>query len=247
MKIIISPAKKMHTDSDSIAPSLLPQFIDQTEKIKDYLQSLSYDELKTLWKCNDQIALENTERLQHMDLYANLTPAILAYDGIQYQYMAPDVFTTEEFAYVEDNLRILSGFYGVLRPLDGIVPYRLEMQAKTQLPGNLYRFWGDQLYQAVLDESHIIINLASKEYSKCIERYLTDNDHMITCFFGDYNKQNKLVSKGVYAKMARGEMVRYMAVNHVTDPEQLKDFHELNYVYQHDLSTDDLYVFVRQA
>ncbi|MBO6047028.1 MAG: peroxide stress protein YaaA [Erysipelotrichaceae bacterium] len=247
MKIIIAPAKKMRVDTDSIAPSALPQFLDQTRMILDYLKSLSYDELKKLWQCNDQIAQENYERLEVMDLTRNLTPAILAYDGIQYQYMAPSVFTAEEFQYVEDNLRILSGFYGLLKPLDGVTPYRLEMQARTKLPGNLYNFWNDKIYQALIDDSRIIINLASKEYAKAVERYLTEDDLMITCFFGEYNKSGKLVAKGVYAKMARGEMVRFMATHHVTDPEQIKAFHELGYVYNDELSTNKEYIFIRQT
>ena len=107
-----------------------------------------------LWQCNDKIAELNFQRFSRMDLTRNLTPALLSYEGIQYQYMAPQVFTEQEWAYAQEHLRILSGFYGVLRPLDGVVPYRLEMQAKTgraQVPGctlpgmppaSLYDFWG---------------------------------------------------------------------------------------------------------
>ena len=147
-----------------------------------------------------------------MDLTKNLTPALLAYDGIQYTYMAPAVFEDGQFDYVQEHLRILSGFYGVVKPLDGVVPYRLEMQAKAAVSGhkNLYDFWGDSLYQEVMDESGILINLASKEYSKCIEKYLRPEDRYITCIFGEL-EGGRVVQKGVYAKMARGEMVRFMA------------------------------------
>ena len=107
-----------------------------------------------------------------------LTPAILAYDGIQYTYMAPDVFEQQYFDYVQEHVRILSGFYGSVKPLDGVVSYRLEMQAKAKIDGckNLYEFWCDSLYREVLPEGRIIINLASKEYSKCVEKYLQPQD-----------------------------------------------------------------------
>ena len=172
MRIIISPAKQMRVDTDSFVCTELPVYTDRAEILKDWIQSLSYEEQKTLWACNDKIARQNAERFAHMDLTKNLTPALLAYDGIQYTYMAPAVFEDGQFDYVQEHLRILSGFYGVVKPLDGVVPYRLEMQAKAAVSGhkNLYDFWGHSLYQEVMDNSRILINLASKEYSKCIEK-----------------------------------------------------------------------------
>ena len=132
MRIIISPAKKMKVDTDSFPYRDLPVFLSNTEEICGELQSMSYEELKKLWKCNDQIAQLNVRRLQDMDLYNRLTPAVLAYEGIQYQYMAPGVFTDQEYAYIQEHLRILSGFYGILRPFDGVTPYRLEMQRSNR-------------------------------------------------------------------------------------------------------------------
>ena len=187
MRIIISPAKQMRVDTDSFVCKELPVFTDRAEILKDWIRSLSYEEQKTLWACNDKIARQNAERFAHMDLTKNLTPALLAYDGIQYTYMAPAVFEDGQFDYVQEHLRILSGFYGVVKPLDGVVPYRLEMQAKAAVSGhkNLYDFWGHSLYQEVMDNSRILINLASKEYSKCIEKYLRPEDRYITCVFGE--------------------------------------------------------------
>ena len=181
-----------------------------------------------------------------MDLRKNLTPALLAYDGIQYTYMAPAVFEDGQYDYVQENLRILSGFYGIVKPMDGVVPYRLEMQAEAAVAGhkNLYDFWGDSLYREVLDDSRLIINLASKEYSKCIEKYLQPDDRFITCVFGE-PEGNKIVQKGVYAKMARSEMVRFMAANGITKPEQIKAFDWSGYQFRDDLSSDKNYVFVR--
>ena len=132
MKIIISPTKKMRVETDSLPWQDLPLFLDKTEQIYKVLQSTPANELQKIWKCNDKIAALNVERIQNMDLYHGLTPAILAYEGIQFQYMAPGVFTEAEFEYIQEHLRILSGFYGVLRPFDGVTPYRLEMQAKLR-------------------------------------------------------------------------------------------------------------------
>ena len=210
------------------------------------MQEQSHEDLQKLWACNDKIAAQNFDRLDHMDLYHRLTPAILSYEGIAFQYMAPAVFEYGHFDYVQNHLRILSAFYGALRPMDGVTPYRLEMMAKAAIGNhkNLYDFWGDRLYKAVRDESGIIINLASKEYSKCVEKYLGDRDRYITITFCEQSK-GKLVTKGTYAKMARGEMVRYMAENHIEDPEEIKGFDHLGYVFREDLSSDTEYVFER--
>ena len=142
MRIIISPAKKMKVDTDSFAPYALPQFLAETQQLKEALQKLSGRELQALWRCNDAIAKLNVERLRAMDLHSRLTPAILAYEGIQYRYMAPGVFEDRQFSYIQEHLRILSGFYGMLRPFDGVTPYRLEMRAKLSLNGHkdLYDF-----------------------------------------------------------------------------------------------------------
>lgn len=246
MKILLSPAKKMNVNTDDLAPLGLPVFMEQTEEILRFLQGLSYAEAKKLWVCNDRIAEQNYDRLKSMDLYHRLTPAILSYEGIAYQYMAPVVFESGEFAYVQEHLRILSAFYGVVKPMDGVTPYRLEMQAKAKVAGtkDLYEYWGDKLYQEVLDDSHIIINLASKEYSRCIEKYLLPEDIYITCVFGEISG-GKIVQKGVYAKMARGEMVRFMAEKQIKDPDEVKKFDRLGYKFRADLSDERTFVFLK--
>ena len=124
MRIIIAPAKKM-TSEAALAYQDLPVFIDRAEQLRDWIRALSYAEQKKLWACSDAIAEQNAERFAHMDLRRGLTPALLAYDGIQYTYMAPAVFEDGHLDYVQEHLRILSGFYGVLKPFDGVVPYRL--------------------------------------------------------------------------------------------------------------------------
>lgn len=120
MKLIISPAKKMNQREDELEISGMPPFMEQTGQILQYMRGLTRGEAQKLWKCNDSIADLNYERFLHMDLNSRLTPAILSYEGIQYQYMAPSVFQSGELDYIQNHLRILSGFYGILRPLDGI-------------------------------------------------------------------------------------------------------------------------------
>lgn len=246
MRVIISPAKKMRVDTDTFICSDLPVFLPKAEILMNYIRSLSYAEQKALWACNDKIALENAERFAGMNLRDALTPAILAYDGIQYASMGPSVFEDDQFDYVQRHMRILSGFYGVLKPMDGVVPYRLEMQAKAKVAGtrNLYEFWGEELYREVVDDSGIIVNLASVEYSRCIEKYLSPRDRFITCVFGQLER-GKVVQKGVYAKMARGDMVRYMAEIEAEAPEQLKAFDRSGYCFDEARSTETEYVFIR--
>lgn len=247
MRIIISPAKKMNVDDDSLEFVDLPIFLKESNYLKEWMQELSFEEAKALWGCNEKLAEKNYNNLMNMNLETRLTPAILAYEGIQYQYMAPSVFENKMFSYVQNNLRILSGFYGVLKPMDGVVPYRLEMQAKTNIDGvkGLYDFWGSRLYEEVIDDTHIIVNLASKEYSKCIEKYLKPEDHYVTCVFGEISN-GKVVQKGTYAKMARGEMVRFMAENNISELEDIKEFNRLGYKYSVEQSTDVQYVFVKE-
>ena len=247
MRIIISPAKKMNVDTDTLEAIGTPVFLEKTTRILEWIKKLSFWEAKALWGCNDKIAEQNFRRFSEMDLYNNLTPAILSYEGIQYRYMAPAVFEDGMLAYVREHLRILSGFYGVLKPMDGVTPYRLEMQAKAGIDGkkDLYEFWGSRLYDEVTNQDHTIINLASKEYSKCIEHYLQPEDIFITCIFGELSG-GKVVQKGTYAKMARGEMVRFLAERRAEQPEEMKEFDRLGYEFAEGLSSETEYVFLRK-
>lgn len=248
MRIIISPAKKMNVDTDSFPYRDLPEFLTSTEELCREMQSMSYEELKKLWKCNDQIAQLNVRRLGDMDLRKGLTPAVLAYEGIQYQYMAPGVFTDGAYAYIQEHLRILSGFYGILKPFDGVAPYRLEMQAKLNIGQykDLYAYWGDRLAKALFAETGCILNLASKEYSICISKYLPASVRFITCVFGE-EKSGKVIEKGTMCKMARGEMVRFMAQNQIQTPEQIRSFDRLNYRFDGVRSDESTYVFLRKG
>ncbi len=247
IKIIISPAKKMRQDTDTLACQGLPVFLGEAEELGEYVKSLSFQEAKNLWKCNDKITELNVERFARMDLRKDLTPALLAYEGIQYQYMAPAVFEEQSFAYAREHLFILSGFYGVLRPFDGVVPYRLEMQAKIEF-GNyrsLYDYWGGKIAREVCQDAEIILNLASKEYSKCVSSHLPAGKHFLTCRFGEC-REGKIVETGTKVKMARGEMVRFLAQNGVEDLEGVKEFCGLGYRYEEEFSDKNTYVFLSE-
>lgn len=246
INIIISPAKKMNICDDDLSPSSIPCFMDKTNILYNILKDFSYEDLKKLLVCNDKIAELNYDRYMNMDLKKGFTPAILSYEGIQYKYMSPYSFSTEEFDYISKHLKILSGFYGILKPFDGITPYRLEMQAKLKVNDSkdLYSFWDDSLYNEVTKDCNIILNLASNEYSKTIEKYLTKSDRFVTCVFGEL-KDSKIKVKATEAKMARGLMVRYLATNNIHNIEDIKNFSDLSFSYSKSHSSENELVFLK--
>ena len=247
MRIIISPAKKMVEDFDTFAPAGLPAFLPEAERLLAALRALTSEELKKLWGCNAAIAALNVERLAHMDLRRAQTPALLAYEGIQYRYLAPGVLEEAALGYVAEHLRIVSGFYGLLRPFDAVTPYRLEMQAKLAVDGHrdLYGFWGNRLGTALGAETDTVVDLASKEYSRAVLPHLPPETQVVTCVFGEL-KAGRVVEKGTLCKMARGEMVRWMAQRRVTEPAALGSFSALGYRYDPTRSSADRLVFLRE-
>lgn len=239
MKIIISPAKKMCLSEDHDFSLTQPTFQSEHDELLSRLLNKTKDELLDLYHCSAK-TLEpvwQNLQLQKDGITLPKSPALLCYEGIAFQYMAPGVFSNDQWDYVNEHLRILSAMYGVLRPLDGIEPYRLEMQQR--LDGSLYEFWGSKLVEQLNDDT--IINLASKEYSKAISTY----QKLIDIRFFELD-QGKYKEKGVYAKMARGAMVRWLAQNQIEDPLQLQQFNEMNYRFDPESSNDHLYVFVRR-
>lgn len=240
MKIIIAPAKKMRVDQDSFAVETMPVFLDNAKILWDFLKSRNFAQLKEIWKANDKIIRENMERLKYEDLKRKLTPAMMAYTGIQYQYLAGDVLEQAGLDYLQENLRILSALYGILRPFDGIVPYRLEM--KAGMTGfrdySLYHFWGDSIAQEIFKDD-VVINLASKEYSRLIEPYVQDNQRFITITFLEKRK-DKWRQIATHAKMARGAMVHYMAQNQIKNIDELKQFHDFGYQYDKSSPKDEI-------
>ena len=247
MRLILSPAKKLREDPDFLPPRGRPALLEQAKFLASHLKSLDYPALKRVLACNDAIAQHNYERYQSMDLDRPGDPAILCYDGIQYQYMAPRLFTQAQFDYVQDHVRILSGLYGVLRPFDGVIPYRLELGARLQTPfcDSLYHYWGDTLFHTVLSGGeNTILNLASNEYARALRPYVGPGVRFIDVIFGELDGE-RLVEKGVYVKMARGEMVRYLAEHNAQAPEDAQSFDRMDYRFSPERSTGTRYVFLR--
>lgn len=249
MRMIISPAKKMNVDTDTAPCRDMPRYLLQARELMEYMKGLDYGRCKAIWKCSEKLADLNYARFQQMDLERNLTPAILSYEGIQYQYLSPKVLEEEALVYLEEHLRILSGFYGMLRPFDGVAPYRLEMQARLggEKIDSLYDYWGDRLARQLFAEDRLVLNLASKEYSKCISAYLKQwpKAQFVTCVFGELIGE-KVVEKGTLAKMARGEMVRFLARRQAEDLETVKEFDCLDYRFDKERSDERTLVFIKE-
>ena len=244
MKVIIAPAKIMKIDRDSFPIQSKPQFLDKTRILERFLKSRSNEQLKDLWHASENVTKQSILQLENMNLDERLTPAILAFSGIQYQYMAPDLFTQPALDYIQNNLRILSGFYGMLRPFDGVCPYRLELN--TKMVGfrdySLYHFWGSDIAENLFQEDNIVIDLASKQYTRLVKPYLSQGRQLITVDFQEL-KNGKWKTVGVHAKMARGEMVRYIAEKQIKNPTDLQDFNDFEFQFEPDVSTKDHYVF----
>ena len=244
MKIIIALAKIMKIDRDSFPIQSKPQFLDKTRILERFLKSRSNEQLKDLWHASENVTKQSILQLENMNLDERLTPAILAFSGIQYQYMAPDLFTQPALDYIQKNLRILSGFYGMLRPFDGVCPYRLELN--TKMVGfrdySLYHFWGSDIAENLFQEDNIVIDLASKQYTRLVKPYLSQGRQLITVDFQEL-KNGKWKTVGVHAKMARGEMVRYIAEKQIKNPTDLQDFNDFEFQFEPDVSTKDHYVF----
>lgn len=259
LKIIISPAKKMNLIQEYPCTPTTPVLLDHAIELHSILKNMDLPSLKSLWNCSDRLALQNYERLREFSPDNAESPALLAYEGIQYQHMAPSVFTDIQWSYVCRHLRILSGFYGILSPTDRVIPYRLEMQAKLKtLRGNdLYDFWGDRLCRQLITEGMTeLVNLASGEYSRAVLPYLAQNQSSgpaetasvscVTCIFGEF-QNGRVKMKGTKAKIARGEMVRWMSEQQIERMEDMKEFHELGYTFRPELSRPDEYVFIETA
>ncbi|MBT4882339.1 MAG: peroxide stress protein YaaA [Flavobacteriales bacterium] len=232
MKIIISPAKKIATDNFVKEGTSIP-FLKETKYLVEELQTYSVDEIKSLMKLSDNLAQLNWQRFQDWNTN-DVGQALLMFQGDVYQGLRAETFSKDDFDFAQENLRILSGFYGLLKPKDLIFPYRLEMgtKLKTSKGKNLYEFWGEKLYQSLkaeLLEGEEIINLASQEYSKAIHLKKISNP-IITPVFKDY-KNGKLKVISFFAKKARGEMVNFIITNKIKKVQELKAFTNLGYQF----------------
>lgn len=247
MQLIIAPAKKMRVDPDSFPVLSQPAFLLQTQAILAVLKQLSKSDAQTLWRTSEKLTDTSFAALQALDLAGPLTPAVLAYVGIQYQSLAADILTQEALDYLQGHLRIVSGFYGLLRPFDGIVPYRLEMQAQLAVGGaqNLYDYWGQRLHDALDFDHGPLLNLASLEYSKAITAHLLSGEQVVDVVFGRL-VDGRVKVAATPAKIARGSMVRWLALHQMTDVAAVREFADPNWQFDAERSTPTQLVFLER-
>ncbi len=243
MVIILSPAKNMNINSFENFDFEKPIFIQEIEKINSFLNKLEPHHIQSIMKVNNDITLKTFANIKDFNIN-NEGHALNSYDGLVFKNIGVDNFTYEDIAFANKHLRILSGLYGVLSPLTAIKPYRLEIGCKLEIDDNknLYKFWQDKIYKQIINLNMPIINLASKEYSKTITNYLKDSDKFINIDFLIF-KNGKYKSVATSAKMARGQMTRYIIKNKITDVSLLKDFYYDIYQYNENLSSQNNLIF----
>ena len=252
MLVVISPAKKLDWATRDVAATA-PDFQDNAISLARTARNLSLGDLKGLMHLSDALATLNRDRFKAFQDVptADVTrPAALAFAGDTYQGLEASTLDTDEMEWAQDHLRILSGLYGVLRPLDLIQAYRLEMgsRLKTRRGKNLYDYWQNDLSNALNAQgkkvgSDVLINCASQEYFGAVALKALKLRVITPAFMEDKGQGPKIVS--FYAKKARGAMARFMVQNRLTDPKTILDFDAGGYVFQPDLSTADKPVFVR--
>lgn len=253
MLLLISPAKTLDFSPSPIAEYTASPFLKESKELVGILKEKSADDLKKLMKVSDKIAELNVGRFRSFKAPFNLKnakQAVLAFRGDVYTGLDADSFDESDIEFAQKHLRILSGLYGMLKPLDLMQPYRLEMGTKLQNKQgkNLYEFWADKITHRINEDlkesdNEYIINLASKEYFKSVKPKLLNGKIIDVNFKEDKNGTYKIVA--FFAKKARGMMCHYAIKNKLTDPEHLKGFDYDNYVYNEDLSSEKELIFTR--
>lgn len=256
MLMVISPAKTLDYDTaPATKTATQPDFLDDSAELINELRALAPQDISTLMSISDQLGTLNFDRFQQWSqpfTADNAKQAVLAFKGDVYTGLQAESFTAQEFKFAQKHLRILSGLYGVLRPLDLMQAYRLEMGTKFQngRGKNLYEFWGDKVTDALNAQlkklkTDTLVNLASNEYFKVVNKKIL-NAEIITPAFKDLkNGEYKIIS--FYAKKARGLMSAWAIQNGVTQAEGLKDFHVHGYQYNAELSKGNTWVFTRDT
>lgn len=252
MKIVISPAKSLdfetQTPTDQFTQGV---FLSQAEKLNKVLRDKSPKQLSKLMSISDKLGELNWQRNQDWQLpftNKNARQAVFAFKGTVYEGLDPYTISPEKFDQLQEKLRILSGQYGILKPLDLMQAYRLEMGTKLKVgqKDNLYKFWGDALTKTLneeMKEGEVLINLASNEYFKVLNKKLLKAS-LITPVFKDF-KNGKLKMISFYAKKARGLMVRYIIDNNIEKAKDLIGFNYGGYAFDSNLSTETELVFTR--
>lgn len=253
MLLLISPAKTLDFDKTDLKKKTKLRFLPESQELIDVLKQKSASDLKSLMKVSDNIANLNVERYHNFQTpfsLKNAKQAILAFRGDVYTGLDADSFDDADLAFAQDHLRILSGLYGLIRPLDLMQPYRLEMGTKLQNDAgkNLYQFWDDKITKTInkdvkKSKAKAIINLASKEYFSAVQPKLLQADLYNVQFKEEKNGQFKIVA--FFAKKARGMMCNYIIKNKLTEPEHLIGFDMDRYVYNEELSSERDLVFTR--
>jgi cytoplasmic iron level regulating protein YaaA (DUF328/UPF0246 family) len=253
MLMVISPAKTLDFETAPVTSEFTqPRYLDDSAKLIERLRKMSTADIASLMKLSDKLAGLNAARYESWQTpfnSDNAKQAVLAFKGDVYTGLDADSLDDKGFAFAQKHLRILSGLYGVLKPLDLIQPYRLEMGTKLDNAAGkgLYAFWGSKLRESLeQDEAMqdgVLINLASNEYFKSVEAKKL-KARIITPVFKDWkNGQYKMIS--FYAKKARGLMSRYIIDNQLTEPEAIKRFDYEGYRFSEDMSKTDEWVFIR--
>ncbi|WP_418566034.1 peroxide stress protein YaaA [Peptacetobacter sp.] len=276
MITIISPAKNMRKSEDwkeliDEGELSCPRLYEKSNEVLAHMKEYITEEIRAIMKIKEDLAQLNYCRFQRMKpisccknskdgkkspKFTGKTPAIFAYDGIQYKSISPESISKDGIEFLNDHLRIISGLYGVLRPFDMIDEYRLEMQTKVKIndKANLYSFWDGSISGNISEDlggEGIVLNLASKEYSKTVEKYFDNKKSeskikLITCTF-KVEKAGKLKVESTASKKARGYMVRYIAENKIDDIEGVKTFNIDGFTYSENESTEKEIVFVKKV
>ena len=251
MLMILSPSKTQNFDRGPYTEYTLPVKLAQTQTLVDQLQTLSPDNLGQLMKISPKLSKLNWQRYQ--DFHASFTlenakQALLAFKGDVYSGIEVETYTDADFAFAQQHLRILSGLYGLLKPLDLMQPYRLEMgtKLKTKQGNTLYDFWGDQVTAALnadLNADVTLVNLASNEYFKAVQPQQLHGKVLNILFKENKGGVYKVI--GIHAKRARGLMVNYAIRNRIVNPHDLQNFSVAGYGFCPDLSQSTDWVFCR--
>ncbi len=241
---IISPAKNMQeVDRDDLELSV-PVYLEETKEIYKELEKMQPWDIQSLMKVNERIATQAFLDYQALKKEKKGSAAILSYDGLVFKNIKAEELSKEQLNYANQHVRILSGFYGVLKPLDEIHPYRLEMACPLKIHGkSLYGFWNRRLADEIFQTGEVIVNLASGEYAKAVQKYAEPYDRWIDVEFLNL-RDGKLRTITAWAKMARGRMIRYMIDHEINDPNELKAFEFQGYTFEEALSAENQFVFV---
>lgn len=256
MLLLLSPAKTLdETPLTKDVTATQPEFLKEACMLIEILQSYSHEDIASLMHVSDAIAALNVARYQSFTLPLNkdnAKPALFSFKGDVYKPIEADTYSDAQLEFAQHHVRILSGLYGILRPLDYLYPYRLEMG--TALPNstgkNLYAFWGDKITKAinaslVCSTNNIVLNVASTEYSKVVQpKYITGR--YITVNFKE-RKGDDYKTIGIHAKKARGLFADFVIKNTIDAIEDIKEFNEAQYYYSPALSNESIITFIRDC